>query len=180
MKLFGMAAALIVAMSTSAFADTITRQAPQTSTGQNFTWFAPAGPSFGAPGSLTVSGRGDYNFHTEFLDVYLDDVFIARINPNNGDPKVTTTFHGADDYSFTATYGLTPGFMNAITANGQVKFFVDLSSGVNAFRSSAFVRVTLNYRNGQGGGPVPEPSTFALLGMGALGLGWYRRRRKLA
>jgi hypothetical protein len=97
-----------------------------------------------------------------------------------------TTSGGTASYTQTASprydLGGLPGF-NSSASSGGFNGTVTINSGdVSALFNGQFY---LNFHTSVNGGgeirgnlvPVPEPSTYALLGIGALGLlGWMRRR----
>lgn len=153
---------------TNASADVLSQQASITMTGQMFVFdFAGVGPSDGSDGSLLIEALGDYSPtppSSEILDIDIDGVFMDfAFDPSRGGTVGTDLFQNMASQS----YVVSGADLLSITGDGMVSMTLQNSSSVNFFTDQPedFVRATLTYT------AVPEPSSFALLGLvGLIGL----------
>jgi hypothetical protein len=162
----------------------------QTSDGQAFSFsFSDMDLSDG-PGTLTISGSGDYNAANEWFSlISMDGNTIAQ----NFHPTITG-FNGNNDVDFSATFAISSGMMATMTADGEMTIIIDLAANISASQpDDPFVAMTLSYEpyiapiqtvTAPPSNPpshptshIAEPTTLALFGLGLAGIGFARRRR---
>jgi PEP-CTERM motif len=126
------------------------------------------GPNFGGLWSLANGNDNSLNF-----------VASVNLTPNNNT--------GASSYSFSfdlSQIGLTGGtgtpfnFVASVVAESGFRSNEAIGASDAPGGNSNIAGGTLNFSSAEMFVPVPEPSSFALLGMGALGTLVYLRRRK--
>ena len=130
--------------------------------------------SGGSVSSIVLSGTGNggglFAFDGDGIDQYL-----ANTNPNSMDTSGTNGYAYGGPISYFTN-------VSADQATGTVNFIGGLGDGQSTFfsleSSIGTTTITPGPVNGGGGGAVtPEPSTFVLLGTGALSLAGGLRRR---
>jgi hypothetical protein len=163
----------------------------QTSDGQAFSFSFTDMDLSDGPGTLTISGSGDYNALNEWFSlISMDGNPIAT----NFHPTITG-FNGSNDVDISATFTISSGMMAAMTADGEMTIIIDLAAGVSASQpDDPFVAMTLSYEphveqiqtvTAPPSQPpytppyshIAEPATLALFGLGLAGIGFARRRK---
>ena len=146
------------------------------SLGVNGGWSVPAGTSFSwiatnnLTGSITVNLGGLFGLVGGFMNY----------SPGVGTDAMITAL-AADGVTVLESYDLvtlaaisTPLAINA----GAFRGISRATNDIGFFRLSGNVIIAHTLEIGQPGAAVPEPSTLGLIGLGLLGLGAMRRRRR--
>ena len=129
----------------------------------------------------TVAGR-DYS-------IALDNSVYSVKNLDTDQVSTGTVLHLAsttgafagENFYFTSSLNVSPGNrLQIIPASGSVVMDIAFSE----FSPGAFQQLNIPFADFSGsvtvaGGAIPEPSTYGLIGLGALGLAIAARRRKL-
>lgn len=150
-----------------------------TATSLSFSWL------HGSSGSKGVNLKDFGGLHVTFLD-YVGDTLSAPSNQS-----LLMSFDGGADVALRMSYLLPAGFsasFTGISVSGNVPALYE-GNMFDTLNAEASIRAAYADNDptsaGQFFGPVnaatavPEPSSFALLGLGAIGV-FFRRRRKAA
>jgi hypothetical protein len=136
-------------------------------------------------GTLTISVFGDFDHVVEYIDVSADSGAFNFGRFLNDAPADDLFNHPTDvgidgSTGVTASANIPQTTLNSLLADGRIDVLLDYSTSVNlsyADDPDLVVSLRLQYR---GADPTPEPSTLALVGLGAGFLAWRMRRRKRA
>lgn len=128
---------------------------------------------------LTFQSQFGWQFMTQdIFDMLGIDAYDFVFDGANVDYEtLTDPVSGA----YVATYGYDPGGDIAVATPyfSDLHYHIDFNDGVNGlwnFTGDSWVLETLAYRE-SASAPVPEPSTWLLLGTGLAGLAFYRRKK---
>lgn len=166
---------------------TLTDSAAQTVDFENFQ-FIFAGledPVPGTGGTFELEVRGD--FHSppgESADFDLEGVISGNLNINNADSAIFDGVSGQQ--TLISSFSLTPGEVASLLVDNSLTIDIDFLQSVHDFDDlypNPGVTVSFTYDAAADADAVPEPSTFALLGIGGLalvGYGWRRKRQQAA
>ncbi len=178
-----LAAASLCISAVAANATTITQTAPQTVSGQHFSFVLNnLSTSFTGGGTLTFTARGDYTETVpsaanpqEALFGSAEGIHFGYMGFDDADTR--TQFALFDDTSWSKSFALSNAQLAVLLADGVLNVDAFLSSGVNLFDpSTAYAGVSFNYT--PGAAAVPEPATLGLFGLALALFGAARRRRK--
>lgn len=160
-----------------------------TQNGQTFQFvFGGLEASDGTGGQFNFFARGDFTHSSERARVELDLLGGRLVVDENGvvqnniaglsliaNNSLTQT--SGTDNTLNFLFGLNGAAFDAILIDSTINVTVQNSPGVGDFNNPNHeVRVGFNYSTADVG-EVPEPGTLALLGMGGLLAGVYRRRK---
>jgi hypothetical protein len=156
------AVALSALFAGSAQAASVSTTASLTGSAVSSTVAVPVAPYAWATGSLTVEVEGD------FSAIPNATVFVALESLNVG--SVREIGNSVSATKMVKTFTIGNGSLLSLLADSLLTFKFNSStpSDVNPYS----VKATLSYAS------VPEPTTLAILGLGALGAVAARRRRK--
>jgi PEP-CTERM motif-containing protein len=175
--------------------------------GGGFLVVAPSGSSGNGPGNLTFSGSPN-GLTLNSGDAIHFDIYNATGTPGVGYSLISDTSPGglmltASPNTITFNIVSTDASgnpTNAINFNPATSYFWTFATStnpINGFSANQFNLITSGFTNGTAGGtfsvvesgnnlmldftPVPEPSTWALMGVGFLALATFeiRRRRRV-
>jgi hypothetical protein len=131
---------------------------------------------------VTINATGDFNSSTENFVLTADGgafSFGTIFNSNTGDDIFNHTTDTGAAYTTpnTAITAIIPlATLNSLLADGQIDFFLDYSIAVDndVVPFPHTVSIQLVYDEVA----VSEPGTLAVFGLGILGLGYMRRRKR--
>lgn len=140
--------------------------------------------------TFMFSVRGDLDWSREFVDVSVDGFSLGRVFDNNSG---NDAFDFARDRgnqhrsTLTGTATIANSVFAGLISDGALEILFNFSSPVNYgpgfFGSGPSVsslsgEITYTAAIDNAPAPVPLPATFGLMGLGLLGLGAVRRKKK--
>lgn len=186
------AAALSVAMASSAFAVTVSDEQVMTTNGQDFTFeFTGLPQSNGAGGTLTISsgisesnpgvwdgfdidGQSNSN---EFFEVLFEGTSLGTYNcaGNRGHTLIAGCTGSGVDQIFSLSLALSPSMITSALTDGSVAIAVNFSRRVNHLGDRDVLRSALTFEAIH---VTPIPMSAVLLATGLVGLAALRRSRR--